>query len=149
MVRVERLFIKISADNLSEKRGGITDKLKDFISRHRYDIIRAAAALAASLAVMLLLPAMIMGVSPDMGMMVCIALFFFIDPIFSLAAGIYAGRDIKNRWYISAFPPAAFLFGSSVAFGASALEFTIYAIIYAAISIPVMFFTYLVKKHAE
>lgn len=130
------------------KRGGNTDRLKSFISRHKYDFIRAAAAFAASLAVMLLLPAAIMGVSPDIGMMVCIALFFFVDPIFSLAAGIYAGRDIKNRWYISVFPPATFLFGSSAAFGTSASDFTIYAIIYAAISLPVMLFTWLVRNHS-
>lgn len=130
------------------KRGGNTDKLKGFISRHRYDFLRAAAALAASLAVMLLLPAAIMGVSPDMGMMVCIALFFFVDPIFSLAAGIYAGRDIKNRWYISAFPTVTSLFGSSAAFGTSASDFAIYAIIYAAISLPIMLFTWLVRKHS-
>ena len=63
-----------------------------FIKAHRRDIIITASALAASLVVMLLIPALIVGNAPSTaGMLACIALFFAVDPAFCLAAAIFAG----------------------------------------------------------
>ncbi len=124
------------------------EKLISFISRHKFDIIRALAAAAANFAVMLLIPAVVLGISSsDAGMMVCITLFFAVDPAFSLAAGIFAGQDIKRRWFTAAFPPLTFLLSARIIFGADASDFTVYAVIYAAISITTMLFTFLVKKY--
>ena len=56
-----------------------------FIKTHRRDIIITASALAASLVVMLLIPALIVGNAPSTaGMLACIALFFAVDPAFCL-----------------------------------------------------------------
>ncbi len=118
-----------------------------FLRRHIYDIIRAAAALAVNILVLLLLPAAVMGISPsDAGMMVCIALFFAVDPALSAAAGLYAGLDIRNRWFTAAFPAAVFLLSVRLIFGAEASDFTVYAVIYAVITLAVMLFTFLVKR---
>ena len=118
-----------------------------FLRRHKYDIIRAAAALAVNILVMLLLPAAVMGISPsDAGMMVCIALFFAVDPALSAAAGLYAGLDIRNRWFTAAFPTAVFLLSARLIFGADASDFTVYAVIYAVITLVVMLFTFLIKR---
>ncbi len=118
-----------------------------FLRRHKYDIIRAAAALAVNILVLLLLPAAVMGISPsDAGMMVCIALFFAVDPALSAAAGLYAGLDIRNRWFTAAFPAAVFLLSARLIFGADASDFTVYAVIYAGITLVVMLFTFLVKR---
>ena len=124
------------------------ETLKAFLSRHKYDIIRAAAALAANALILLILPALIISISPsDAGMMVCITLFFAVNPAFSLAAGIFAGQDIRRRWFTAAFPPLTFLLSARLVFGADASDFTVYAVIYAAISVPTMLFTFLIKKY--
>lgn len=124
------------------------EKLISFISRHKYDIIRTAVVVAANFAVMMLLPAAVMGISSsEAGMMVCITLFFAVNPAFSLAVGIFAGQDIKRRWFTAAFPPLTFLLSARLVFGADASDFTVYAVIYAAISVPAMLFTFLIKKY--
>ena len=121
------------------------EALKAFLSRHKYDIICAAAALVANVLIMLLLPAMIMSISPsDAGMMVCITLFFMIDPAFCAAAGLFAGRDLKNRWFTAAFPPLMFLLSARLIFGADASDLTVYAVVYTAIIVLVTLFTFLV-----
>lgn len=123
------------------------ETLKAFLSRHKYDIIRAAAALAANMLILLLLPALVISISPsDAGMMVCITLFFMVDPAFCIAAGIFAGRDLRNRWFTALFPPVTFLISARLIFGADASDFSVYAVIYAAITAIVTLFTFLVMR---
>ncbi|MCI5669133.1 MAG: hypothetical protein MR291_10310 [Oscillospiraceae bacterium] len=123
------------------------ETLKAFLSRHKYDIIRAAAALAANVLILLLLPALVISISPsDAGMMVCITLFFMVDPAFCIAAGIFAGRDLRNRWFTALFPPVTFLISARLIFGADASDFSVYAVIYAAITAIVTLFTFLVMR---
>lgn len=123
------------------------ETLKAFLSRHKYDIIRAAAALAANALILLILPALIISISPsDAGMMVCITLFFMVDPSFCIAAGIFAGRDLRNRWFTALFPPVTFLISARLIFGADASDFSVYAVIYAAITAIVTLFTFLVMR---
>lgn len=123
------------------------ETLKAFLSRHKYDIIRAAAALAANVLILLLLPALVISISPsDAGMMVCITLFFMVDPAFCIAAGIFAGRDLRNRWFTALFPPVTFLISARLIFGAVASDFSVYAVIYAAITAIVTLFTFLVMR---
>lgn len=55
--------------------------------------------LAASAAVMLALPWIaVTFVKGDAGMAVCLLLFFVINPIYSVAIGIFAGKDMKHLW---------------------------------------------------
>ena len=55
------------------------------------------AALGAGAAVMLLLPWMAVHfVKGDAGMAVCFLLFFGVNPLFSLAMGVYAGKGRKK-----------------------------------------------------
>lgn len=123
------------------------ETLKAFLSRHKYDIIRAAAALAANVLILLLLPALVISISPsDAGMMVCITLFFMVDSAFCIAAGIFAGRDLRNRWFTALFPPVTFLISARLIFGADASDFSVYAVIYAAITAIVTLFTFLVMR---
>lgn len=123
------------------------ETLKAFLSRHKYDIIRAVAALAANVLILLLLPALVISISPsDAGMMVCITLFFMVDPAFCIAAGIFAGRDLRNRWVTALFPPVTFLISARLIFGADASDFSVYAVIYAAITAIVTLFTFLVMR---
>lgn len=119
-----------------------------FLSRHRYDIIRAAAALGVNALVLLLLPAVIMAnSSATAGMLSCIALFFAADPVLCAAAGIFAGRDIRHRWFTALFPPLMFLLSVRVIFGGDT-GLTVYAVIYSAITALVTLFTFLVKNYS-
>ena len=60
--------------------------------------------LFASAAVMLMLPALAVRlVNADGGMAVCLALFFIVDPLFSVCIGVYAGRDIQRLWCLPIF----------------------------------------------
>lgn len=119
------------------------ETLKAFLSRHKYDIIRAAA----NVLILLLLPALVISISPsDAGMMVCITLFFMVDPAFCIAAGIFAGRDLRNRWFTALFPPVTFLISARLIFGADASDFSVYAVTYAAITAIVTLFTFLVMR---
>lgn len=121
-----------------------------FIKAHRRDIIIAASTLAASLVVMLLVPALIIGnASSAAGMMACLTLFFMADPAFCLAAAVFAGWDIRRRWYTALFPPLAFLLSTRVVFAAEASGFLVYFIIYAAIVLAATPLTYLVKKYGK
>lgn len=121
-----------------------------FIKAHRRDIIITASALAASLAVMLALPALIVHTaSSTAGMMACLALFFALDPAFCLAAAIFAGWDIRRRWFTALFPPLAFLLSTGTVFGADAGGFMVYFVIYAGIAAVVTPVTHLVRKHGR
>lgn len=126
------------------------EKVLAFIKSHRRDIITTSCALAASLAVMLLLPAAITaGASPSAGMMVCIVLFFSLDPMFCLAAAIFAGWDFRRRWFTALFPPAAFLVSAVAVFSADISGFMVYFVIYSAIVLTVTPVTYLVRKYGN
>lgn len=93
-----------------------------FIKAHRRDIITTAAALAASLVVMLLIPALIVGNAPSTaGMLACIALF----------------------------PPLAFLISTGAVFGSEAGGFMFYFVIYLAICLTVTPVTHLVRKYGR
>lgn len=126
------------------------NKLAAFFKRHRRDIITTAAALAASLVVMLLIPALIVGNAPSTaGMLACIALFFAVDPAFCLAAAIFAGWDIRRRWFTALFPPLAFLISTGAVFGSESGGFMVYFVIYLAISLTVTPITHLVRKYGR
>lgn len=121
-----------------------------FIRAHRRDIIIAASTLTASLALMLGLPAAIVGsVSSSAGMMVCLALFFALDPAFCLAAAVFAGWDLRRRWYTALFPPLAFLLSEGTVFGAETGAFMVYFVIYLAICLIVTPVTHLVRKYGR
>lgn len=126
------------------------NKLAAFFKNHWRGIIIAASTLAASLAVMLLIPALIVGNVPsNAGMMACIVLFFAVDPAYCLAAAIFAGWDIRRRWFTALFPPLAFLISTGAVFGADAGSFMVYFVIYLAICLTVTPVTHLVRKYGR
>ncbi len=129
---------------------GGTDKILSFLIKHRRDIFTAAVCLAASFAVMLLLPALIIRyLSSSAAMMACLALFFSLDPLFCAAMGVFAGWDMRRRWYDALFPPIMFLISVNVIFGADASEYYVYLIIYTAIVLVVTPFTFLARKYGR
>ncbi len=88
---------------------------------------------------MLLLPwlAVTFG-NADTGMGITLALFFAVDPAYSVLAGIFAGKDIKNLWSLPIISAALFLFGAWIFLAGNESAFFLYAGIYLALGIAAM-----------
>lgn len=93
----------------------------------------------ASAAVMLLLPwlAVTFG-NADAGMGITLALFFAVNPAYSVLVGIFAGKNIKNLWSLPILSSALFLLGAWIFLAASEMAFFLYAGIYFALGIAAM-----------
>lgn len=86
------------------------------------------AALGAGAAVMLLLPWMAVHfVKGDAGVAVCFLLFFGVNPLFSLAMGVFAGKGRKKRWSLPLVTAALFVAGAWIMFSPYEPAFLLYA----------------------
>ena len=87
--------------------------------------------------VMLILPWLAVSfVKGDNGMAVCFILFYLGNPIYSILAGVYAGKDRK----------VLFLAGAWSIFDKNETVFVLYALIYLLLGIAAMFVSGLKKK---
>mgnify|MGYP001102294972 FL=1 len=69
--------------------------------------------LAASAVIMLALPWMaVTFIKGDGGMAACFLLFYAVNPVYSLAAGTFAGRDGRRLWSLPVISAALFLCGT-------------------------------------
>ena len=95
--------------------------------------------IALSSIVMLLLPWLAVNfIKSDAAMAVCFILFYVINPVYSVAIGIFAGKDIK---YLFSFPIVSsvlFLVGTWIFFDISEIAFIIYAGIYLILGVMSM-----------
>lgn len=104
--------------------------------------------LFASAAVMLMLPALAVRlVNADCGMAVCLALFFIVDPLFSVCIGVYAGRDIQRLWCLPIFPTVFFLLGAWLFLDAGETAFLFYAAVYALLGYAAMLISRFIRKN--
>lgn len=106
--------------------------------------------LAVSAAIMLLLPwAAVTFVNSNAGMAVTLLLFFVIDPIYAVVAGVFAGRTIRRLWSMPFIVAILFLLGAWIFFGIGERAFAIYAGVYLVIGIVSTFVSarILTKKH--
>lgn len=72
------------------------------------------------------------------GMAVCFLLFYAVDPLFSAACGIAAGRNIRQLWMLPLVTAGLFLTGTWIFFEAGESAFRPYAGIYLAIGFAAM-----------
>lgn len=106
--------------------------------------------LTGSAAIMLLLPwAAVTFVKSNAGMAVTLLLFFVVNPIYVVAAGAFAGRNIKSLWGVPFIAAILFLLGAWIFFDMGEGAFVIYAGVYLVIGIASMVVSSLirVKKH--
>lgn len=95
--------------------------------------------LIGTAAVMLLLPrAVVAFVKSDAGMAVIFLLFFIINPIYAIAAGFFAGRNIRKMWSLLVAVPILFLLGAWISFDMGEGVFLIYAGVYLVIGLASM-----------
>lgn len=95
--------------------------------------------LAASAFVMLALPWLIVTlVKGDAGMAACFALFFAVNPVFSILMGAAAGKKIRKLWFFPSIPAILFLAGTWIFFTRDEPAFLLYAGIYLAMALVSM-----------
>ena len=106
--------------------------------------------LAVSAVVMLALPWIVVTfVKGDAGMAVCLLLFFAINPIYSVAIGVFSGKDMKHLWSLPIVSAALFLIGTWIFFDMGEMAFVLYAVVYLALGIVTMLISMLIRKKIQ
>ena len=106
--------------------------------------------LAVSAVVMLALPWLVVTfVKGDAGMAVCLLLFFAINPIYSVAIGVFAGKDMKHLWSLPVISAVLFLIGAWVLFEMGEMAFILYAVVYLVLGIAAMLISMIIRKKAQ
>ena len=72
------------------------------------------------------------------GMAVCLLLFFAVNPLFSAACGVYAGKNIKRLWFLPVLTAGLFLAGAWIFFDMGEPAFLLYCGCYLLIGIIAM-----------
>lgn len=94
----------------------------------------------SSLALFLFVPWLVITtVRSDAGMAACLLLFYAIDPVFAIAAGMFAGKQPRQLWFLPLLIPLLFLLGSWLCFDFGQPDFISYAFMYLLLSGTTMF----------
>ncbi len=97
--------------------------------------------------VMLLLPWAAVSFLPgDAGMAVCFLLFYAVNPVCSVAAGVSAGKNPKALWMRPVLPAVFFLAGAWTFFDLWEIAFVFYAGVYLTIGMISMLFSMLKRR---
>lgn len=109
--------------------------------RKKYSLLFGAAAAVVGL----LLPAAASAAGECGGLLVCFAMFLLIDPLFFLSAGIFAGFDLRQRWYMPLPAVVLFWVGTGL-FLTWSTDILFYAAVYTAISGGAMLATHFIRR---
>ncbi len=102
---------------------------------------------AASAFIMLFLPWLaVTFVKADGGMVVCFALFYGVDPIYSIMLGGFAGKDIGCLWSLPLISAVLFLAGAWIFFDAGETSFILYTLVYLVLGIAAMLISMFIRK---
>ena len=85
-------------------------------------------------------------VKGDSGMAVCFLLFIAINPLFSAAAGIFAGKNPESAWFQPIITAAMFLCGTWLFFDMKETAFLLYGAGYLIIGFAAMIITSIIIK---
>ena len=106
--------------------------------------------LTLTVGVMLLFPRLaVMLVPPKAGMGAMLLLFYGIDPLYSLTAGYYAGKQIRKLWWLPAITAGAFLAGAWLFLEPGETGFLTYGGIYFALGMEAMLVSRLITGRRE
>jgi len=97
-----------------------------------------AAWIIAAAALMVLIPGLTVRFATTAGMAICFLLFFYVNPVFALAGGVFAGFAPKERWFVPLIAPALYLLGCGLFFTVNEPAFWLYSGIYLLIGIIAM-----------
>ena len=82
----------------------------------------------------------------DGGMAVCFILFFALNPIYVICAGVYAGKDKKRLWALPILTALFFLAGTWLFFDMCEKAFVLYALVYLFLGAAAMLISMFIKK---
>ena len=100
----------------------------------------AAIWTIAALVLFLGLPWLMVTVIPaEGGMAACLLLFFAVDPIFAIAAGMFAGKRPRELWFLPILTPVLFLLGAWLCLDFGNSDFVSYALMYLLLGGTTMF----------
>ena len=104
-----------------------------------------------SLAIILMIgcPHLAVRYTGSAGMAVCFLLFFAINPLFSLACGAAAGKDIHRLWPLPVITAVLFLAGTWLFFELGEPAFWLYGGIYLAIGIAAMLAGHFLRRRKQ
>lgn len=107
----------------------------------------AMAWFILSAIIMLFLPWLaVTFIKGDGGMAACLALFFGINPIYSVITGTFAGKNSRQLWYLPIVSPVLFLLGTWLFFDLGETAFLLYMTAYLALGILAMLLSAFVNK---
>ena len=98
--------------------------------------------------VMLLLPALTLSLPAEAGMAALILLFFIVDTFCLLATGIFAGWDLRSRWWFPIGAAVLYLCGVWLFVDVFEMDFLLYAAGYLAVGLLSMGATALIWSKA-
>ena len=103
--------------------------------------------IAASAFIMLALPFLTVKlIRSDAALAICLLLFFAVNPLFSAAAGVFSGMDIKKRAALPFVAPVLFIAGAWLLFDPGETAFLLYAAIYLVLGYAAALIAALIKK---
>lgn len=103
--------------------------------------------LIVSVAIMLALPWLaVTCIKDDGGMAACFILFFALNPIYAIFAGVYAGKDIKRLWALPIITALLFLAGTWLFFNMGEKAFVLYALVYLFLGSAAMLISMFIEK---
>lgn len=88
-------------------------------------------------------------VEGDAGMVVCLLLFFAVNPLFFLCIGADAARDIGHLWSVPVSSAALFLVGAWVFFDRGEAAFILYAVAYLALGMAAMLLAIWISRRVK
>ncbi len=95
--------------------------------------------LAISGFLMLLLPWLtVTFITNDARMITTILLFLVVNPAYSIIAGVFAGKNIQDFWWLPVISALLFLTGAWMFLEAGELSFIAYAFVYGVLGIAAM-----------
>ena len=101
--------------------------------------VRLTICFLISVLIMLGFPCLAVTLAPaDAGMAICLLLFYIVNPIYSVALGCVAGKDIKKFWILPLISTVLFLIGVGIFFTMSEPLFFVYAGAYLVLGMVAM-----------
>ncbi len=95
---------------------------------------------AVIVGVMLVLPWLTIRLIQGMeALVICILLFFCVDPLCAIFTGVNAGKHIRILWWIPPCNAILFLAGTWLCFDPGETDFLLYALVYLALGTAAMF----------
>ena len=83
-------------------------------------------------------PLIVLAADPTAAMLICMCIFFLLAPFCALYSGMFAGQDMRRRWWMPVVAVALFVTGSSWLLSMDVQGLWVYGGIYMAIGLVSM-----------